>query len=323
MPKPKISICLPCLNTRPFLKERIDSIYAQTFEDWELIVVDSYSDDGSWEYMLERFAGDSRVQMYQAPRDGIYPNWNRCIEYSSGEFIYFATSDDTFYPECLSRAYDALDQHPEVSLCDFNIYIIDEAGEVLADEWESYNNVRVYGDWIHQDHIRSGSADLMTMPAVGTIVTSMTGLLIRKSLFDEVGLFPTCYGSIGDYAWQLKALAHSDVIHLGEYLATWRIHAAQATNQSVLEKMKLQDRVCTAHAAEFETGFSSSLAQLKVSILRRQSSAKAHFFIQLMKMPRLFVWFVCELIQGRNPLRSLGWALNKFKRSDIRTLPCD
>lgn len=319
---PKISICLPCLNTRPFLKERIDSIYAQTFEDWEVIVVDSYSDDGSWEYMQERFKADDRVKLYQAPRDGIYQNWNRCIEYSSGEYIYFATSDDTFYPECLSRAYDALELHPGVSLCDFNIHVIDEAGAILAEEWKNYNNVRVYGDWIDQDHIRSGNADLMMMPAVGTIFTSMTGLLIRKRLFDEVGMFPTCYGSIGDYAWQLQALAHTDVIHLGEYLATWRVHGNQATNQSFLQKMRLQGQVCTEYAPDCGTRFSSSLAQLKVSILRRQSATKAHFFIELMKTPVRFAWFMGELIQGRNPLRSLEWALATFKRADIRAL-CD
>jgi hypothetical protein len=113
------------------------------------------------------------------------------------------------------------------------------------------------------------------------------------------------------------------VIHLGEALATWRVHGNQATNQSYLQQMILQDQVCMAHATGFEKGFASSLAQLKVSILRRQCVTKAHFFIQLMKTPARFVWFVGELIRGRNPLRSLGWVLATFKRSDIRALRCD
>ena len=50
---PKVSICVPNLNTRPYLPERFETIFNQTFQDWELIVCDSYSDDGSWEYIQE------------------------------------------------------------------------------------------------------------------------------------------------------------------------------------------------------------------------------------------------------------------------------
>lgn len=317
---PKISICLPCLNTRPFLKERIDSIYAQTFEDWEVIVVDSYSDDGSWEYMQERFKGDDRVKLYQAPRDGIYQNWNRCIEYSSGEYIYFATSDDTCYSECLARSYAALELHPEVSLCDFNIHIIDEAGNVLADKWDNYNNVRVYGDWLRKDHIRSGRIDKMVMPAVGTIFTSMTGVLIRKRLFDEVGMFPTCHGAIGDYAWQLMALEKSDVLHLGDYLATWRVHDRQLTNQKFVANMMLQYEVCLKHTDAAEADFLASLSQLRLNIRRRQCGSKVEFLCRLLTAPLQFVWFAVELLKGRNPLRIVSWTRAKFSRIDIHAV---
>ena len=49
--KPVVSICLPNLNNRPYLEERLQTILAQTFSDWELIVYDNYSDDGAWELL--------------------------------------------------------------------------------------------------------------------------------------------------------------------------------------------------------------------------------------------------------------------------------
>ena len=62
MSTPKISILLPCFNAEPFLKERIDSILAQTFSDWEAIVLDSHSDDGSWEFFQSIASTDSRFR---------------------------------------------------------------------------------------------------------------------------------------------------------------------------------------------------------------------------------------------------------------------
>ena len=74
--KPKVSILLPNLNNRPYLDERMASIMAQTFEDWELVIVDNYSDDGAWEFFQQWQTKDPRIRLTQAPRDGMYANWN-------------------------------------------------------------------------------------------------------------------------------------------------------------------------------------------------------------------------------------------------------
>jgi len=59
---PLFSVCLHTLNARRFLKPRMDSVFEQTCSNWELIVYDSYSDDGTWEY-LQQFKDDSRVRL--------------------------------------------------------------------------------------------------------------------------------------------------------------------------------------------------------------------------------------------------------------------
>ncbi len=105
---PLVSICLPTLNARRFLEPRMASIMAQTLTDWELIVCDSYSDDGTWEY-LERYADDARVKMYRVPRAGLYAGWNECLRRGGGEYIYVATADDTMTPDCLEKLVGALE----------------------------------------------------------------------------------------------------------------------------------------------------------------------------------------------------------------------
>src|SRR5260370_32455850 len=76
---PKVSICLPNPNNRRFLPERLESIFQQSFTHWGLVVVDNYSDDGAWGYFVEEAAKERRMRISQAPREGVYANWNNCI----------------------------------------------------------------------------------------------------------------------------------------------------------------------------------------------------------------------------------------------------
>ena len=106
---PIVSICLPNLNTRRYLPARMESILGQTLTDWELIVCDSHSDDGAWEY-FRQFKSDPRVMLAQVPREGIYAGWNECLRRAQGEYIYMATSDDTCRPELLEKLVSELER---------------------------------------------------------------------------------------------------------------------------------------------------------------------------------------------------------------------
>src|SRR5438132_5350203 len=92
---PLISICMPHLNSQPFTEERMQTILNQTIRDWELIVVDSDSNDGSREILENCASSDPRIRLIQGPRDGIYTNLNRALKLSKGEYVYIAMSDDT------------------------------------------------------------------------------------------------------------------------------------------------------------------------------------------------------------------------------------
>src|SRR5207244_64894 len=82
---PKVSICVPNLNTLAFLPERFETIFAQTFQDWELLIYDSYSTDGAWEYITELAARDRRIRAWQGPREGTPGSWTPCVREASGE----------------------------------------------------------------------------------------------------------------------------------------------------------------------------------------------------------------------------------------------
>src|ERR1700736_4078799 len=96
----KISILLPCLDERPFLQPRIDSLLGQTYSNWEAIVLDGGSTDGSWELWQTIGSKDPHFQVHQLGREGgLYAALNRGMEKATGEFVHVATCDDTAAPD--------------------------------------------------------------------------------------------------------------------------------------------------------------------------------------------------------------------------------
>src|SRR5688572_30015367 len=135
MSGPLVSVCLPNLNTRAYLQERVDSILAQTYTNWELIVSDNYSDDGAWEFFQEVAGRDRRVLIEQAPRAGMYVNWNNCLRRASGEFVYIATSDDGMAADCLEKLVHGLQTHTRCDVAHCPLVVVDEHGVPLPDPW--------------------------------------------------------------------------------------------------------------------------------------------------------------------------------------------
>src|ERR1700682_238033 len=132
MSKPLVSILLPSLNVRSFLQARIESLLAQTCNDWEAIVLDSHSTDGSWEFFQSIAATDARFRLYQIPADGLYAALNRGLHLAKGEFLHIATCDDSMAPEFLSEMLGAFDHCPEAGLAVCNLLFIDRHGNDLA-----------------------------------------------------------------------------------------------------------------------------------------------------------------------------------------------
>jgi glycosyltransferase involved in cell wall biosynthesis len=240
---PKISICLPNLNNRAFLDERLASIFAQTFTDWELIVSDNFSDDGAWELLQRAAQAEPRIQLAQAPRHGMYDNWNNCIRRATGDYVYIATSDDTMMPTCLAELAAALDRHADCELAFCPAVAIDASSREIPAWWPSREAPRFFGEWMNRPHIRRAPHDGILHAALGMLYESITQLLIRRSLFDRVGLFRTDFGSKADFEWEMRASLVASTVYVPTALATWRIHPQQATKDAEFATAEHWDQI--------------------------------------------------------------------------------
>ena len=221
-----------------FLRERMESVVHQTFSDWELLIVDSSSTDGTREFLEREYVSrDPRMKLYQAP-PGLYQAWNFGLEKAVGKYLYIATSDDTMVPECLERMVAALETHPECDLCDSVLKLIDEEGRELGVDSEQFLPHYWHVDFPRdKQHVRLAPHDYFLHLSGKTVYTSMTQIMFRRSLCDKIGLFHTGFGSSADYLWGMKASLYANVIFLPEKLSSWRIHSRQATGQSTAQEI--------------------------------------------------------------------------------------
>lgn len=140
--------------------------------------------------------------------------------------------DDTMTPDCLETMVHALERTPKAGIAHCNLVFINDRGEPTDDKWEDMQKIKYYGPWVERTHIRIAPYDAVLYCVLGTMYTSLTQLLIRRSVFAQVGNFATGFGSAGDFEWGLRAAWLVSTVHVPHALAAWRIHTAQATKDS-------------------------------------------------------------------------------------------
>ena len=206
----------------------METILAQTVKDWELIICDSYSDDGSWEF-FQKFKGDPRIHMYRVPREGIYAGWNECLRRATGDYIYIATSDDGMAPNAFARLLEPLQFLPklDIAVCNFNV--VDAENHQVELKTRSVFE-RFLGKWTELPSIRDGKTEFLLMACFATTWCIMNAVVFRRKLLNKTGLFPLNHGSAGDIEWSMRAALQSDVAYVPSKLAIWRRHEKQATS---------------------------------------------------------------------------------------------
>ena len=195
-----ISVIIPVYNRRELIGRAIDSVLAQSWADFELIIVDDGSDDGTAEHVEERYGDEPRVRLLkQATNCGVSAARNAGIESAVGDWLAFLDSDDEWRPEKLERQ--------EQALIDSGLLVCH------TDEIWIRNGVRVNP---HKHHQKQGGR--IFLQALPLCAMSPSSILLQRSVFDAVGPFDESMPACEDYDLFLRLTCRFDVHFLDEQL---------------------------------------------------------------------------------------------------------
>lgn len=248
---PKVSILIPSLNARKFLEPRVESLFNQTFTDWEAIVLDSHSTDGSWEFFQSVAQRDQRFRLHQIPREGLYAALNRGLDLATGEFMHVATADDTMAPEFLAEMLAAFSRWSEAGVAACDVLLMDRDASPLSEqELTRAMSKRTARNLLSLDVVRTAFPSEMPQRINGrpvphdcllhfdghSVYFSLNQLLVRTALARAAAPFDTTIGSVGDFKWLLRLTASTGTVHVPRKLAMWRFHGDQLSLQPDLSR---------------------------------------------------------------------------------------
>ena len=194
---PSVSVIIPTYNRYNFLCAAVRSVLEQTFADYELIIVDDGSDDGTRDHFIH---AESPVRYIHQDQTGVSAARNKGIRSAGGKFIAFLDSDDYWLPEKLSIHVEYMQKHPEV--------LISQTEEIWI-----RNGARISQKSKH----KKPSGDIFDKSLELCIVSPST-VMMRKEFFDKVGLFDERLPVCEDYDLWLRTACQMEVPLIPEAL---------------------------------------------------------------------------------------------------------
>jgi glycosyltransferase involved in cell wall biosynthesis len=215
---PRVSVVVPSYNNASFIRATMDSILGQTFQDFELVVADHSSSDGTWE-RLQPYGADPRVRLLRTEAGGGAPrNWDRVTAAARGELLKLVCGDDIIYPGCLADQVEAMDANPTVVLVAAQRDLIDaRGGLVTARRGLGGLSGRVPGRVAVRRTVVAGS-NIFGEPAC---------VLIRRETLEGVGRWDARHPYVIDEATYVKVLLHGDFLGIDKALAAFRLSSSQ------------------------------------------------------------------------------------------------
>lgn len=214
---PLVSVCIPVYNGERFLGRTLDSVLAQTFGDFEVVVSDNCSTDGTLA-LLDRY-DDSRLRvMRNATNLGVIANWNQVRAEARGAYVKLLPADDVLAADCLARQVAVLEDpaHAEVVMVAAKRDIVDEDDRVL---------LRDRGLAGLRGLVRGRDAIRHTVRAGTNIFGEPAAVLVRNEALARCRPFAATRPYMVDVELWCEVLAHGDLYALPETVATFRVSA--------------------------------------------------------------------------------------------------
>lgn len=223
---PHVSVIIPNYNHALYLDARIQSVLNQTYQNFELIILDDCSTDNSRE-IIAKYRSDKHIVqvIYNEQNCGkVFTQWKRGIELARGELIWIAESDDVSDLNFLESLVSKFEKHPSLSLAFCKSWMFDNDGN----QWKANQNTVSEGFY-------DGKTFISNVMSNGCIMYNASACLFRKKVFFEIDNTYTTFKASGDRMFWMLICEHGDVYVAEERMNHYRKHGMNVTDRSFLK----------------------------------------------------------------------------------------
>jgi glycosyltransferase involved in cell wall biosynthesis len=227
---PTVSVVVPNYNHGRFLRQRIDSILGQTFQDFELILLDDCSTDNS-RPILSSYAGDPRVriELNSANSGSPFKQWNKGVRLARGEYVWIAESDDYAEASFLERLIPVLDGNTRVQFAFCRSWCVTEDGQLQGFAMTCYPEVQ-YDRWA-TDFRADGREECRRYMVRACEIQNASAVVFRKVAYEQAGGADESLRICGDWKLWCSLMLIGDLGYVAQPLNYFRSHSATARNK--------------------------------------------------------------------------------------------
>lgn len=225
---PKLTVITPCYNAEKYIGQTIASVQNQTFTDWEYLIVDDGSTDGSSALVAEQAARDPRLRLIPQINQGKCAACNRAIEMARGEYVAILDHDDLYEPRNLECKVAYLDAHPKAGMVYSDTDAIDGSGKPLP-QTEAQGRTRyAVGPDGRRVPVAQDDPHLFPYLVVDNCIPMLTHVM-RQSAAQEVGAFDAACWPYDDWDFWLRFSRRFEMHRLPDALTLYRRHDSNAS----------------------------------------------------------------------------------------------
>lgn len=260
---PKVSVMMACYNAEKYISEAIESILCQTFDDFELIILDDGSTDNSLSICEYYRKKDNRVKLFKNEKNyGQVYTRNKMMDMAIGEYLAVMDADDVSLPQRLEVQVNFLEKHDLIGGVSSGCYFINEASEVTAEMIQPGRTPMEVKAWLLFDNIILHSS-----------------AMFRKSIVKKNTLkYRAGQIVMQDYGMWTKFVLHSDWIVLEDKLIKYRNLSQSISHNMNAEKMKKSIQIESEIRKTYISDLGIKLKEKDVNaFLLTVSKFKGHF----------------------------------------------
>ena len=268
--KPAVTFVIPVYNGAPFLHEAITSILNQTSPQWNLLLVDDASTDGSRQ-TLARYLNERTTAHYNTRNLGLYPTLSTALQWVETDWVSILMQDDRLKPSYLAEMLALAERHPNIPVIWANEDIIGKDGQLLR-RGKDTSRIELI------DPVPDSWRSALMQGCIWTISGSFTRADFLRGLPFRADL-PHC----GDYEWLLRAIRVSPLLYYQRTLAELREHPGQASafnlasGRNVRESYSILAENFRRHPADITFNQALAVCSRRARLaLRQMLGAMAH-----------------------------------------------